>query len=122
MDDVFRFADPLGPLKLVAIHRPAVPLKAVVAIDNVACGPAIGGVFGHYVSRAAPLYVAAAISLLNFLLASRILPESLAEPHRVSRRLFDFGHLVDAFHHRRLGLVREGDRYRLREEKLAPAA
>ena len=46
MEDVFRFADDLGPLKLVHIHRSSVGLKAVVAIDNVACGPAIGGVHG----------------------------------------------------------------------------
>ncbi len=44
MDDSFRFADALGPLKLVHIWRPAAGLKAVVAIDNIACGPAIGGV------------------------------------------------------------------------------
>lgn len=44
MDDLFRFADELGPLKLVHIWRPAIGLKAVVAIDNIACGPAIGGV------------------------------------------------------------------------------
>ncbi len=40
----FRFADQLGPLKLVEIWRPAAGLKAVVAIDNIACGRAIGGV------------------------------------------------------------------------------
>jgi len=44
MEDVFRFADDLGPLKIVHIHRPGAALKAVVAIDNVACGPAVGGV------------------------------------------------------------------------------
>jgi glutamate dehydrogenase/leucine dehydrogenase len=44
MEDGFRFADELGPLKLIYIHRPAVRLKAVVAVDNVACGPSIGGV------------------------------------------------------------------------------
>jgi glutamate dehydrogenase (NAD(P)+) len=44
MEDVFRFADDLGPLKLAHIHRSSIGLKAVVAIDNVACGPAIGGV------------------------------------------------------------------------------
>jgi len=44
MDDPFRFADELGPLKLVHIWRPALGLKAVVAVDNLACGPAIGGV------------------------------------------------------------------------------
>ncbi|HTQ34135.1 MAG TPA: Glu/Leu/Phe/Val dehydrogenase [Stellaceae bacterium] len=44
MDDTFPFADELGPLKIVHIWRPAVGLKAVVAIDNIACGPAVGGV------------------------------------------------------------------------------
>ncbi len=44
MEDVFRFADEFGPLKLVHIHRASADLKAVVAVDNVACGPAIGGV------------------------------------------------------------------------------
>ena len=44
MEDVSRFGDDLGPLKLVHIHRSSIGLKAVVAIDNIACGPAIGGV------------------------------------------------------------------------------
>jgi glutamate dehydrogenase (NAD(P)+) len=44
VEDVFRFADDLGPLKIVHIYRPSLGLKAVVAVDNVACGPAIGGV------------------------------------------------------------------------------
>jgi glutamate dehydrogenase/leucine dehydrogenase len=36
-------ADDLGPLKLVHVHRPGAGLVAVVAVDNVARGPAIGG-------------------------------------------------------------------------------
>src|SRR6516164_2618720 len=44
MEEAFRFADELGPFKLVHIYRPSVDLKAVVAIDNIGCGPAIGGV------------------------------------------------------------------------------
>jgi len=44
MEDMFRFADPLGPAKIVHIHLSHVGLKAVVVIDNIACGPAIGGV------------------------------------------------------------------------------
>jgi glutamate dehydrogenase (NAD(P)+) len=44
MEDVFAFSDDLGPLKLIYIHRPRVGLKAVAAVDNVACGPSIGGV------------------------------------------------------------------------------
>jgi glutamate dehydrogenase (NAD(P)+) len=44
MENEFRFADELGPLQLVQLYRPGAGLKAVVAIDNIACGPAIGGV------------------------------------------------------------------------------
>src|SRR6516225_10331210 len=44
MEEAFRFADELGPFKLVHIYRPSIGLKEVVAIDNIACGPAIGGV------------------------------------------------------------------------------
>lgn len=44
VEDVFRFADELGPQRIVHIHLRSVGLKAVVVIDNVACGPAIGGV------------------------------------------------------------------------------
>src|SRR6516225_4440185 len=44
MEEAFRFADELGPFKLVHIYRPSVDLKAGVAIDNIGCGPAIGGV------------------------------------------------------------------------------
>jgi glutamate dehydrogenase (NAD(P)+) len=44
MEDTFQFADPLGPAKIVHVHEAAVGLKAIVVIDNVACGPSIGGV------------------------------------------------------------------------------
>jgi len=44
MDDGFRFADSLGPNKIVHLHDAASGLRAVVVIDNVACGPAIGGI------------------------------------------------------------------------------
>lgn len=44
MEDLFRFADSFGPARIVHIHRPSVSLKAIVVIDNTACGPAIGGV------------------------------------------------------------------------------
>jgi glutamate dehydrogenase (NAD(P)+) len=43
MEDVFRFADPLGPEKIVHIHEPRAGLKAIVVVDNTAAGPAIGG-------------------------------------------------------------------------------
>jgi glutamate dehydrogenase/leucine dehydrogenase len=42
--EIFDFGDDLGPYKIVHISRPALGLKAVVAVDNVACGPGIGGV------------------------------------------------------------------------------
>jgi len=44
MDDTFLFADSLGPTKIVHLYDPAIDLKAVVAIDNVAIGPAMGGI------------------------------------------------------------------------------
>ncbi len=43
MKDVFDLADDLGPEKVVHVHNAAVGLKAIVVIDNVACGPSIGG-------------------------------------------------------------------------------
>jgi glutamate dehydrogenase (NAD(P)+) len=44
MENIFRFADLLGPAKIVHIHVPSADLKAIVVIDNLACGPAMGGV------------------------------------------------------------------------------
>jgi glutamate dehydrogenase (NAD(P)+) len=42
-DDMFRFADALGPDKIVHFTKPSVGLKGIVVVDNVAAGPAIGG-------------------------------------------------------------------------------
>ena len=44
MHSLFDFADELGPARVVHICRPALGLKAIVTIDNTACGPAVGGV------------------------------------------------------------------------------
>lgn len=44
MEDFFELADDIGPEKIIHIYDPSTGLKAVVAIDNVACGPSIGGV------------------------------------------------------------------------------
>jgi glutamate dehydrogenase/leucine dehydrogenase len=44
MSNPFEWADDLGPEKVVYIHDAAAGLRAVVAIDNVAAGPSIGGV------------------------------------------------------------------------------
>lgn len=39
-----RFADEYGPEKVVYIYEPRCGLKAVVVIDNISAGPAIGGI------------------------------------------------------------------------------
>ncbi len=41
---MFEFVDDLGPEKVIEIYDPITPLRAVVVVDNVAIGPAIGGV------------------------------------------------------------------------------
>ncbi len=43
MENGFRFSDELGPLKVIHISNPAINLKAILVIDNVAMGPSIGG-------------------------------------------------------------------------------
>jgi glutamate dehydrogenase (NAD(P)+) len=43
-DDPFRFTDELGPVKVVHVTERTTGLRATVVIDNVAMGPAIGGV------------------------------------------------------------------------------
>lgn len=44
MEEAFRFSDQFGPARIIHIHRPSVDLKAIVVIDNTACGVAVGGV------------------------------------------------------------------------------
>jgi glutamate dehydrogenase (NAD(P)+) len=36
-------ADDLGPARVIHLHQPALGLAATVVLDNLACGPAIGG-------------------------------------------------------------------------------
>jgi len=43
-DPAFDFADDLGPEKIIHIYDPHAGLKAILVVDNVAAGPAIGGV------------------------------------------------------------------------------
>lgn len=38
------YCDDLGPAKIVHLHDPACGMHGIVVIDNVACGPSIGGV------------------------------------------------------------------------------
>lgn len=42
-ETMFEFCDEIGPAKILHVHEPAIGLKAVVVVDNVAAGPAIGG-------------------------------------------------------------------------------
>jgi glutamate dehydrogenase (NAD(P)+) len=37
------FADDLGPARVIHVYQPALGLAATVVLDNMACGPAIGG-------------------------------------------------------------------------------
>jgi len=43
MDDPFRFAGELGPAKVIHVHEPSIGLRGTLVVDNVARGPAIGG-------------------------------------------------------------------------------
>lgn len=43
MEDAFRFADELGPTKVIYVYEPVLGLKAILVVDNVAAGPSIGG-------------------------------------------------------------------------------
>ena len=42
MQDLFGFADELDPAKIVHNYKPNLALRAIVVIDNIACGPSIG--------------------------------------------------------------------------------
>ncbi|MBI3043820.1 MAG: Glu/Leu/Phe/Val dehydrogenase [Betaproteobacteria bacterium] len=43
MTDVFPAGDDLGPAKVIRVREPGLGLKGVLVLDNVACGPSIGG-------------------------------------------------------------------------------
>ena len=43
MNDIFDFTDELGPTRVIHVHDPSIRLRAVLVVDNVAAGPAIGG-------------------------------------------------------------------------------
>jgi glutamate dehydrogenase (NAD(P)+) len=66
MENIFEFADDLGPIKIVHIYDPKHNLKAVVAIDNVARGPSIGGIrMAPDVSAAEAFRLARAMTMKN---------------------------------------------------------
>jgi glutamate dehydrogenase (NAD(P)+) len=41
--DLFRFADDLGPEKIIHVTEPGLGLRGILVVDNVAAGPSIGG-------------------------------------------------------------------------------
>lgn len=43
MEDLLRVGDEFGPAKIVHVHEPRLGLRGVLVVDNVARGPAIGG-------------------------------------------------------------------------------
>lgn len=43
MEHILRFGDDLGPARVIHVYQPSLALNAVLVIDNVACGPSIGG-------------------------------------------------------------------------------
>jgi glutamate dehydrogenase/leucine dehydrogenase len=66
MEDIFEFADALGPAKIVHIYDAKSGLKAILVIDNVACGPSIGGIrMAPDVSATEAFRLARAMTLKN---------------------------------------------------------
>ncbi|MCW5772461.1 MAG: hypothetical protein KIT16_12545, partial [Rhodospirillaceae bacterium] len=43
MDAVFALGDALGPARVIHVRQPAIGLEGILVVDNVAIGPAIGG-------------------------------------------------------------------------------
>jgi len=66
MESSFDFADALGPTKIVHVYEPSIGLKGILVVDNVARGPAIGGVrMAEDVSLAEGVRLARAMTLKN---------------------------------------------------------
>jgi glutamate dehydrogenase (NAD(P)+) len=43
-EQIFEITDEIGPEKIIHLYEPRTKMKAIVVVDNVAAGPAIGGV------------------------------------------------------------------------------
>ncbi|MEZ4598854.1 MAG: Glu/Leu/Phe/Val dehydrogenase [Syntrophotaleaceae bacterium] len=43
MENLFSLADEWGPAKIIHVYEPVIGLKGILVVDNVAVGPAIGG-------------------------------------------------------------------------------
>jgi glutamate dehydrogenase (NAD(P)+) len=66
MEELFQWADELGPLKIIHLHEPSIGLKAILVVDNIARGPALGGVrMAPDVSGAECLRLARTMTLKN---------------------------------------------------------
>ncbi|MFH2123494.1 MAG: Glu/Leu/Phe/Val dehydrogenase [Pseudomonadota bacterium] len=66
MEDIFALGDGLGPAKVIHISQPQIGLKGVLVVDNVACGPAIGGLrMAEDVSTAECARLARAMTMKN---------------------------------------------------------
>jgi glutamate dehydrogenase (NAD(P)+) len=64
--DDFEFADELGPAKVIHVHEPGIGLRGTLVVDNVAAGPAIGGLrMAPDVSTAECFRLARAMTLKN---------------------------------------------------------
>lgn len=44
IQNIHKYGDEIGPVKIIHIYNPTTNLKAVLAVDNVAAGPSIGGI------------------------------------------------------------------------------
>ncbi|MDJ0940554.1 MAG: Glu/Leu/Phe/Val dehydrogenase [Woeseiaceae bacterium] len=42
-EPAFRFCDDLGPQQILHVYQPTLGMKAIVVVDNISIGPAIGG-------------------------------------------------------------------------------
>src|SRR2546430_12759394 len=83
---------------VAAITSPAEPARGLGTIGaafgiGFVLGPMIGRPPDHYLGQLAPGLIPPGLSLVNFVSASAILPESLAAQHRTVRPVFDFGHM-----------------------------
>jgi glutamate dehydrogenase (NAD(P)+) len=66
MQPEFRFADEVGPAKIVHVHEPSIGLRGTLVVDNVAAGPSIGGLrMAPDVSTEECFRLARAMSLKN---------------------------------------------------------
>lgn len=43
-EQIFELTDEIGPEKIILLYEPRTKVKAIVVVDNIAAGPAIGGV------------------------------------------------------------------------------